>query len=125
MDDYTDRHNNTREERPQRLGFKEIVPGRDDVDAHETDESLPGEIPEYDLGRHMMAEHRKTVATRRKGPSKQPQTSASLNPPPISYSVKSPRNWAISTTKEQMDIIAEIVTRDIERLCRGEPVFII
>ncbi len=124
MDDHSDGHKDVKQEQPQRLGFKEIVPGRDDMDTHETGGPTPVEIPAFDLGRQMMAQHRKVIATRRKGPAKQSQTPASCNPPVTSYPVKSPRNWAVYATKEQMDIIADIVARDIERLRSGESVFV-
>lgn len=72
------------------------------------------EIPRFDLAEEIMAEQRKITAIKRKAPGKkaeiqrlkpkvQPDQSITEQPMP----------------SEQDKIIAEIVARDIEKLCRG------
>lgn len=74
------------------------------------------EIPRFDLAEDIMAEHRKIVAIKRKGPDKKIEIQeAEPQDEPISYAV-GPQRLALS---EQEQIITEIVARDIERLCRG------
>jgi len=78
------------------------------------------EIPRFDLAEEIMAEQRKITAIKRKAPDKK-----------IEYQIKAriqeQEVKTISYTTEQMvpslpeqeKIIAEIVARDIQRLCRG------
>jgi hypothetical protein len=66
------------------------------------------EIPHFDLAEEIMAEQRKITAIRRKAPGK--KTEAQRSEPQVQPTPELP---------EQEKIIAEIVTRDIERLCRG------
>ncbi len=106
-----------------------------------------GEIPKFDLAEQILAEQRKITAIRRKAPGKKPQRLPSLAPPLLSatadkgvtqvqaqdgaagkktkapdrqphapsngYTIKPPS----PTLSEQEQIIAEIVAKDIERLC--------
>jgi hypothetical protein len=74
----------------------------------ETPQEKP-EIPSFDLAEEIMAEQRRITAIRRKAPGQ--RTEAQQNEP-----VDHPPTPALS---EQEKIIAEIVARDIERLCRG------
>lgn len=72
-------------------------------------------IPKFDLAEQIMAEHRKNSSVRRKGPSmkaKSEQQKAKYKPlgGPI-------RSQLVSFGQEQ--VIADIVARDIERLCRN------
>ncbi len=72
-------------------------------------------IPKFDLAEQIMAEQRKSVSVRRKGPAKR------VRPPkqprkvePISHAM---RLQPVSLGPEH--VIVEIVARDIERLCRS------
>ncbi|MBA7482245.1 hypothetical protein ES707_17729 [subsurface metagenome] len=100
--------------------------------AHSISGAVQGanEIPKFDLAEQIMAEQRKITAIKRKAPGKpqrlpsqdgaagkkakapaqQPQAQS------IGYSIKQP----LLALSEQKQIIAEIVARDIEKLCRGD-----
>lgn len=74
-----------------------------------------GEIPKFDLAEQIMAEHRKITAIRRKGPGKKAKPPKKLHPAEsITRNVK-PR----PIVSEPGQIIADIVARDIEKLCIG------
>ena len=73
------------------------------------------EIPKFDLAEQIMAEHRKITAVRRKGPAKKANPPKKLHPAEfIARNVKSR-----PIVSEPGQIIAEIVARDIEKLCIG------
>ncbi len=75
------------------------------------------EIPRFDLAEQIMAEQRKITAIRRKAPGK--KTEAQPKWPqakPAGYGIERSIPWEA----EQDQIIAEIVARDIEKLCRGD-----
>jgi hypothetical protein len=69
------------------------------------------EIPRFDLAEEIMAEQRKITAIRRKAPGKEFKAQAE----PVDYTIERSIPWEV----EQDQIIAEIVARDIEKLCRG------
>ena len=69
------------------------------------------EIPRFDLAEEIMAEQRKITAIRRRPPGKEFKAQAE----PVDYTIERSIPWQV----EQDQIIAEIVTRDIEKLCRG------
>jgi len=72
------------------------------------------EIPRFDLAEEIMAEQRKMTATRRKSPDKKTE----IKEPQVrsaSYIIERP-----TPESPEQQIIAEIVARDIERLCRGD-----
>jgi hypothetical protein len=74
-------------------------------------------IPSFDLAEEIMAEQRKITAIRRKAPGQ--KTEAQRSEPqaqPADYTIEQPT----PALSEQEKIIAEIVARDIERLCRGD-----
>jgi len=75
------------------------------------------EIPRFDLAEQIMAEQRKITAIRRKAPGKkfeaQPEWPQAK---PVGYGIERSIPWEA----EQDQIIAEIVARDIEKLCRGD-----
>ncbi len=71
-----------------------------------------GEIPRFDLAEDIMAEQRKISAIRRKGPGKTIETQKAER---AGYIIGQP----IPAQSYQQQIIAEIVARDIERLCGG------
>lgn len=75
------------------------------------------EIPRFDLAEDIMAEHRKITAIRRKAPGRRMEArKASLEAEPVGYTM----GWPAPAEPYQQQIIAEIVARDIERLCRGD-----
>lgn len=75
-------------------------------------DNTPYEIPKFDLTEKIMSEHRKNSAVRRKAPGRKTETSNQQHIRSFSYTTKPP-----SMLSEQETIIAEIVTRDIERFC--------
>ncbi|NIP27253.1 MAG: hypothetical protein GWN67_11310 [Phycisphaerae bacterium] len=81
----------------------------------ETDQKT-SEIPKFNLAEKIMAEHRKITAIRRKAPGEkdgdQKQEREAEPAKDTAGQLKSPLS-------EQRQIIAEIVARDIEMLCRG------
>jgi hypothetical protein len=78
-----------------------------------TNQHAKHEIPKFDLAEEIMAEQRRITAIRRKAPGQ--KTEAQRSEPqaqPVGYATEQPLS-------EQDKIIAEIVARDIEKLCRG------
>jgi len=74
-------------------------------------------IPTFDLGRQILAEQRKAAAVKRKGPGIR-----GAAPPGISQAqLASDADGRVGAELSERDrIIAEIVARDIGRLCRGD-----
>lgn len=72
------------------------------------------DIPKFDLAEQIMAEQRKISAVRRKGPGKRTKTK---KPQKVEASI--PRVEEPLIHSEQDKIIAEIVTRDINNLLKG------
>jgi hypothetical protein len=75
-----------------------------------------GEIPKYDLAENILAEQRRVAARRRRAPSQaedEPPVMSELN----GSSVSEPE-LPSEDLPELQRIVAEIVARDIERLCR-------
>lgn len=74
------------------------------------------EVPSFDLAEEIMAEHRRITAIKRKAPSQKAEAQR-LKPEvqPVDHIIEEPKQ-ALS---EQEKIIAEIVAKDIERLCKG------
>ncbi len=73
-----------------------------------------GEIPKFDLANDIMAEHRKITATRRKAPGKETEPSnIDKELEPVGHATEQ----LIQPLPEQQ-IIAEIVARDLRKLCR-------
>lgn len=81
----------------------------------ETSEETP-EIPSFDLADEIMAEQRKITAIRRKAPGQKTEAQR-LKPETqiVDHSIEQPK----PLLSEQEKIIADIVARDIEELCRG------
>ncbi len=71
------------------------------------------EIPQFDLAEQIMAEQRKVAATRRKGPAKRVDAAKQEKSEPMAPSVEMFR-----PPSEEEEVIAEIVARDIQQLCR-------
>jgi hypothetical protein len=82
----------------------------------ETPEETP-EIPSFDLAEEIMAEQRRITAIRRKAPGQKTEAQR-LKPETqiVDHIIEQPK----PLLSEQEKIIAEIVARDIERLCRGD-----
>jgi len=75
-----------------------------------------GEIPAYNLAENILAEQRRAAGRRRRGPSRtEEEPAASLERPGMKVSVP---DLASQGLLELQRIVAEIVARDIERLCR-------
>jgi hypothetical protein len=81
----------------------------------ETSKETP-EIPSFDLADEIMTEQRKITAIRRKAPGPKNEVQR-LKPETriVDHSIEQPK----TLLSEQEKIIAEIVARDIEKLCRG------
>jgi len=73
------------------------------------------DIPKFDLAKQIMAEHRKITAVKRKGPAKNAKPSKKKHPAELIARKVKPG----PIVSEPQQIIAEIVTRDIENLCIG------
>jgi hypothetical protein len=75
------------------------------------------EMPSFDLAEDIMAEQRKITAIKRKAPgNKIKAQSPKPQVEPVGYAIGRPT----TASPEQDRIIAEIVARDIKRLCRGK-----
>jgi len=74
------------------------------------------EIPMFDLAENILAEHRRTAARRRKAPSQTPAEPA-IHParPAVKTHVVEPPSPGLLDLQR---VVAEIVARDIERLCK-------
>ena len=82
----------------------------------ENAEPKKNEIPKFDLAEQILAEQRKTTAIRRKAPGGKSAVQAAE-----SQNKTTSRTGEMQTPplSEQQQIIAEIVEKDIERLCRS------
>ncbi len=113
-----------------RLGFHEIVPGNDNG-------LMPGDpgeinIPEFDLSQHLLADQRRASSSRRQGPASksdtmleiptvEPSDQAPVMPDIKMSSDNTPRVSAYRHPVIQRHaIVADIVQRDIHRLCMGQ-----
>ena len=70
-------------------------------------------IPKFDLAEQIMAAQRKNAATRRKGPAKRVDAPKQERFGPIAPAVE-----PFPVSSEEEKVIAEIVARDIQQLCR-------
>ena len=88
-----------------------------DMPAEPTDKGQKGsEIPKFDLAEQILAEQRKAASARRKGPGQTIEAARKdQEAEPVDYLGEQPTPMAL----ECQQIIAEIVARDIERLCKG------
>jgi len=82
-----------------------------------TNQHKKHEIPKFDLAEEIMAEQRRITAVKRRAPAKKIEA---VSPPSTVGSAGSTglSQWPKPLAQEQ--IIAEIVARDIEKLCRGD-----
>jgi len=91
-------------------------PGDGNMGLTEPAPAVP-EIPTFDLAENILAEHRRTAARRRKGPGQ-----AQAEPEPRPERVVGKTHVIQSPSRDRLElhrVVAEIVARDIERLCRG------
>lgn len=79
-------------------------------------EEQKSEIPRFDLAEEIMAEQRRITAVRRKGPGQKDKAQGQAREAETAGDAFGQRMPALSG---QEQIIADIVARDIERLCRG------
>ncbi|MFH1370942.1 MAG: hypothetical protein ABII09_06615 [Planctomycetota bacterium] len=98
-------------QKPDILRAKDIIPGSR---RSEIENEGGSEIPRFDLARDIMAEHRRLTASRRKSPSSITERVSSIE---NRESRVGHRAQSIEYTSQWDPIIADIVTRDIERLC--------
>ena len=120
-----------------RIGFREFVPGAEYQSDHSDKESEPIVIPDFDLNQQMMASQRKQAATKRHGPGKQiDKTETQTNDdqwvepgrqkvvPDDHSGNKTERDHVrgMGTIPKRNPLIAEIVRRDIERLCKPQQI---
>jgi len=99
------------------LRARDIIPGKDKpAGTLSADEHNQSRVPSFDLAERIMSEQRKATATRRKGPARNEA------PPPerTEQSATSSKRGSMLIGSASDDVIAEIVKRDIVRLCRGE-----
>jgi hypothetical protein len=93
------------------------LPGPADSDNKKEEPAETTAIPSFDLAEQIMAEQRRITAIKRKAPGGKPEVQR-LKPEvqPVEHIIKEPK----PALSEQDKVIAEIVARDIERLCRGD-----
>lgn len=109
----------TKAQRPQKA---EEVPPAKDMPAAGKPGQDQSDIPKFDLAEKVLAEQRKVSARRRKGPTasarEAPMRIEPVSPKPrlepAGHAIEQPSPMLL----EQDQIIAEIVARDIARLCR-------
>ena len=75
-----------------------------------------GAIPAYDLAENILAEQRRAAGRRRRGPVRVPEEPAVLPEKPAMRVLAT--DLASQNLLELQRIVAEIVAKDIERLCR-------
>jgi len=95
---------------------EQITPGKD-IPTEPTDtEQAKNEIPKFDLAEEIMAEQRKITSIKRIAPGKKVEIqSQEPEVELIGHTIEQPT----PALSEQEQIVAEIVTRDIERLYKG------
>jgi len=81
------------------------------------------DIPRFDLAEDIMAEQRRLTVVRRKGPGSPEPVNLTPSPglPVAVRSSQSSHSFSEGFNYISDPIIANIVARDIERLCRGFP----
>jgi hypothetical protein len=101
--------------RPEVLRARDIIPSpKNPASSQGNDHSR---IPTFDLADDIMAAQRRVSAVRRRGPGvKFESEMEEQNSRPAGQTEAA----AIVVAPEQDRIVAEIVARDIERLCRGD-----
>jgi hypothetical protein len=102
------------------LRAKDIIPGAASP-AGKGDGVSNTDIPRFDLAEDIMAEQRRLTAVRRKGPDSPIPVNLTPSPglPVAVRSYQSSHSFSEGFNYISDPIIADIVTRDIERLCSG------
>jgi hypothetical protein len=100
------------------LRAKDIMPPYSDRPPQKDATANPPEkmeIPKFDLAEEIMAEHRKATAVKRKSPGQ--KTEPQIQKP----AGETVRHTILpgQISSKQMQIISEIVARDIEKLCKS------
>ena len=94
------------------LRARDIIPG----DGKNNPTPLPKEdkhdIPQFDLAGDIMAEQRRLIAAKRKGPGKKTETEVAQPRAKAASAVEQP----LLHDSEQDELLREIVKRDIEKL---------
>jgi len=99
---------------------EQIKPGKDiSVELEDTVQEKT-KIPKFDLAEEIMAEQRKITSIKRKAPGKKIEPLRTQGQGPEAESIGHTIEQPTPVSSEQNKIIAEIVARDIERLCRGD-----
>lgn len=101
------------------LRAKDIIPG---VARPAADEGVSNiDIPRFDLAEDIMAEQRRLTVVRRKGPGSPEPVNLTPSPGlPVAVRPAQSRHSFSEAFNDISDpIIADIVTRDIERFCSG------
>jgi len=94
-----------------------VVVFSDDV-LSATDEGAEA-IPTLDLGEKILAEQRRATARTRRAPGGAPPVSDDFNEQESLLEVTEPVEAPSDEVAQLQQIVADIVARDIERLCRG------
>jgi len=76
-------------------------------------------IPTLDLGEKILAEQRRATAQTRRAPGAAPPASADFRKQEALLEVAEPVEVPSDEVAQLQQIVADIVARDIERLCRG------
>jgi len=105
------------------VGYSDIVKQirKDTLSHNKTDQQQKNSnIPEYDLGKQMLAAHRKNTAAKRGAPGQKTPVPIKSIPSPV---LEKSASWEMikqpmPTDVQSEAIIREIVARDIARLCR-------
>ncbi len=100
-------------QRPDILRAKDIIPGNKETGPTENQEF---DIPRFDLAKNIMSEHRRLTAYHRKGPGITRAAPADSHQPLGKPQLADESRW---TSSDWDPLIADIVSRDIERFCAG------
>ncbi len=98
------------------LRAKDIIPGANNQ-AGKGEGVSNTDIPRFDLAEDIMAEHRRLTTIRRKGPGGPAPADLTTVPAPASKPFISIYGFSNGFNSASDPIIADIVTRDIERFC--------
>ena len=100
------------------LRAKDIIPGA--ASPAGKDEGVSNtDIPRFDLAEDIMSEQRRLTAVRRKGPGGPAPADLTTVSTPAKKPFLSIYGFSNGFNAPSDPIIADIVTKDIERLCRG------
>ena len=96
------------------LRARDIIPGggKNSPTPPPSQNNAHSEIPKYDLAGDIMAEQRRLIAAKRKGPGKKIEDEITQPRPAAARAIEQPPLQA----NEQDNLLREIVRRDIEKL---------